>query len=206
MLDKNLTKVHFSNFVRQDIFLGKELNMQTQTSQQNNPFPALSGIKLSGIEDDLCLVLQKIGAIDLGPIKFKLMHEYGWTQDKIEATEINYRRYLMLVAIYPRKTIVPNKIVDEMWHAHILDTAKYRKDCQETFGYFLDHFPYLGLRGKEDKIRLAESFSETNQLYQIHFGENLIGVSAECSATSCTNGTCMSACGHGQEEIRPVYS
>ena len=33
--------------------------------------------------------------------------------------------------------------VDEFWHQHILDTRKYRDDCENIFGHYMDHTPGL---------------------------------------------------------------
>lgn len=35
----------------------------------------------------------------------------------------------------------PSKIADMMWHAHILCTEQYQKDCMTLFGRFLHHRP-----------------------------------------------------------------
>jgi hypothetical protein len=42
------------------------------------------------------------------------------------------------------------KIVDEIWHQHILDTHAYHRDCDAIFGSYLHHFPYFGMRGDAD--------------------------------------------------------
>jgi hypothetical protein len=60
--------------------------------------------------------------------------------------EEEYRKFLALHLSYPDVDIVPCKIVDEIWHQHILDTAAYRDDCDALFGRFLDHFPYVAAR------------------------------------------------------------
>ncbi len=54
---------------------------------------------------------------------------------------------------------------------HILDTRKYAADCETTFGYFLHHFPYLGLRGEEDAQALQAAFLEMQRLTVEEFGE-----------------------------------
>ena len=56
-----------------------------------------------------------------------------------------YRCFLKLCALHPGTTIVPTRQLDHVWHTHMLDTAKYRADCDQVFGLFLDHFPYCGL-------------------------------------------------------------
>ena len=116
-----------------------------------------------------------VAEINLTKVKNKLMlpkSEEGeeWSQEKCDEAELEYKRFLTLLKLYPNEKFVPNKLIDEMWHRHILDTAAYRKDCQKTFGVFIDHYPYYGLNGREDKINLDKDFLKTKVLYQLTFG------------------------------------
>ena len=115
-----------------------------------------------------------IEALDLRPIKFKATRKedgYGWTPEYADKVEIAYKRYLILVAKYPLMTMAPSQDIDRFWHSHILDTQKYAADCEATFGHFLHHFPYLGLRGGDD-AKVQEKASETmRELYGREFGE-----------------------------------
>lgn len=134
----------------------------------------------------------RIESLDLGMIKFKLMdptHGKGWSQEKADRMEVLYKRFLYLSGVYPDKTIVPTKELDEVWHAHILDTSKYAEDCQNLFGHVLRHFPYLGMRGPEDAKRLEESFAETNRIFREEFGEPLVE-----DKTSTLPGNAASTC------------
>lgn len=117
--------------------------------------------------------LLAIDHLDLGPIKFKLMQEdeEGWSSEQVNITEKWYKRFLALCLKYPKNVNVPTEAVDIFWHYHILDTMKYHEDCQNVFGYYLHHFPYLGLRGKDDAERLTKAFNETSRLMFVEFGE-----------------------------------
>jgi len=118
-------------------------------------------------------VTEAIEALDLGPIKFKLMDPQegaGWSREFVEHMELQYKRYLTLVAKYPREAIAPAKDVDRFWHAHILDTRKYIGDCERVFGFYLHHFPYFGLRGADDAAALAGAGERTRELYEAEFG------------------------------------
>ena len=98
--------------------------------------------------------------LDLGPIMYKLMHPdkgTGWTKERAVSVADRYKQFLFLNLKYPESQIVPDHDVDDFWHAHILDTMKYSEDCEKIFGYFLHHFPYLVLRGKEDAEKLTKS-------------------------------------------------
>jgi hypothetical protein len=119
-------------------------------------------------------VVAAIHALDLDPIKFKLMdHEEGegWSREHVDHVEIAYRRFLVLLATHPEETLAPSKEVDKFWHGHILDTLKYAEDCDKVFGCFLHHFPYFGMRGAEDAANLARAAETTQALYVRQFGD-----------------------------------
>lgn len=146
-----------------------------------------------------------LAALDLGPIMFKLASEddgAGWPAAKVKHVEFEYRKFLTLCAEMPGEQIVPSKDVDEMWHTHILDTAKYAEDCEAIFGYFLHHFPYLGLRGEEDAKALIDASNRTKELFLARFGQQ---VSPRDTATCCWGNT---TCGDdiGGITSRPSFS
>ncbi|HTD06935.1 hypothetical protein [Undibacterium sp.] len=118
-------------------------------------------------------IVASIWALDLEPIKFKLMAPEGddkWSRQQADMNELGYRRFLTLIAKYPEASFAPNKDVDKFWHGHILDTLKYAEDCQTVFGYFLHHFPYLGLRGEEDAAERLEAAKTMERIYMKEFG------------------------------------
>ena len=133
-------------------------------------------------------MVEAIFALDLDPIKFKLMDTkegHGWSREKVDAVELEYRRFLALTAKYPDQVIAPNTEVDKFWHGHILDTMKYAEDCEQVFGYFLHHFPYFGMRDEEDAANLANAADVTRKLYEKEFGPAAAAeASAYCAKTS----------------------
>jgi hypothetical protein len=115
-----------------------------------------------------------IAALDLDPIKVKLMHAEsgeGWSLAYADAVEFEYRRFLYLMKKYPNEQVAPLFDVDVFWHYHILDTMKYAVDCQAVFGYFLHHFPYVGLRGAEDVKAHQRVGERMRELYEQTYGE-----------------------------------
>lgn len=115
-----------------------------------------------------------IAKVDLDPIKVKLMDKEsgeGWSLAQTNAVEFEYRRFLCLMKLFPQEQAAPLFDVDVFWHYHILDTMKYAEDCEQIFGYFLHHFPYVGLRGENDKVMLEEFGVRMQQLYETTFGE-----------------------------------
>lgn len=118
-----------------------------------------------------------INALDLEPIKVKLMHlesGEGWTLEHANAIEFEYRRFLLLMKKFPHEQTAPLVDVDTFWHYHILDTMKYAADCDAVFGYFLHHFPYIGLRGEDDAAAHVRVGLRMKQLYESTFGEDYV--------------------------------
>jgi len=115
-----------------------------------------------------------IAELDLEPIKVKLMHQEsgeGWSLEKVHAVEFEYRRFLYLMKMFPNEQTAPLMDVDIFWHYHILDTMKYAVDCEKVFGYFLHHFPYIGLRGEDDEEAHRRVGDRMKELYEQTFGE-----------------------------------
>ena len=125
-------------------------------------------------------------SLDLAPIKFSLTQRKEgakWSRDKADLLEVWYRRFLYLVNLYPKTTLVPSRDIDIFWHAHILDTKKYMKDCENLFGKYFHHFPYFGMRGAKDQSNWEDAFQKTDELYLQHFGESPLGIGiADCGA------------------------
>lgn len=69
--------------------------------------------------------------------------KYGWDARETEAATREYRRHLLLRYLHPGLRIAAmNKRGDLLWHEHIIDTDKYRRDCERIFGAILDHEPF----------------------------------------------------------------
>lgn len=117
--------------------------------------------------------LNVIAALDLVPIKVKLMHKEsgeGWSLAQANEVEIEYRRFLFLLKQFPHEPVVPRFDVDIFWHYHILDTMKYAIDCEQIFGHFLHHYPYGGLGAEDDQAAHHRNGARTQELYEATFG------------------------------------
>jgi hypothetical protein len=114
--------------------------------------------------------LKQVGNLDLMMLKNKLMEERGWTREFCDEVESLYLKFLALNIRYPGRKICPTGPVDDFWHAHILDTRAYARDCEFLFGGFLHHFPYFGMRGDADRAALDQAFRDSVELFITHFG------------------------------------
>jgi hypothetical protein len=94
-----------------------------------------------------------IAALDLEPIKYKLMAESGaaWSAERADVVERDYRRFLYLMKMFPSEQAAPSADVDRFWRLHILETRRYAADCELAFGYFLHRSPYLRPRGEGEQ-------------------------------------------------------
>ena len=159
---------------------------------------------------------QAIADLDLEPIKVKLMHDEsgeGWTLKKANAVEFEYRRFLYLMKTFPQEQTAPLFDVDTFWHYHILDTMKYAVDCQAVFGYFLHHFPYIGLRGEDDVEAHHRVGERMKELYEATFGEDYhqaaaaySGVPAQQAATAYSGATTVAYSGVPSQQAKTAYS
>ncbi len=130
-----------------------------------------------------------IDALNLDAIKIKLLDPRegkGWSREYADQMEVAYKRFLLLSVKYPDMPTIPTSDVDAFWHYHILDTMKYADDCQNAFGFFLHHFPYLGMRGEEDAQNLQDASILTHDLYLKEFGEPMSFSKTEEGATCAT--------------------
>jgi hypothetical protein len=144
--------------------------------------------------------------LDLEPIKTKLMHVQsgeGWSQDKADAVEKEYRRFLCLMKMYPDEDTAPLVDVDTFWHYHILDTMKYAVDCQAVFGYFLHHYPYVGMRGDDDEQFRLDSGDRMRELYEATFGEAYPGSDSDSLEDGHTSTDAMATAFCAGPRIQP---
>lgn len=131
--------------------------------------------------------LARVASIDLTPINEKLRHgePSRWDAASLLQAEAVYRKFLALHLLHRAETLVPNLIIDDYWHQHILDTRKYVVDCVAILGDVLHHDPMFGMRDEEDRQANAAAFARTKSLWQRAFGEPLLGEANPCSSTDC---------------------
>jgi hypothetical protein len=73
--------------------------------------------------------------------------------------------------------------VDEVWHAHLLDSLPYSEDCRRIFGAYLHHDPCLGAPD-----RAAQE--DTLSLYAVTFGDKPGPIWSEMMTCAKPGGGC----------------
>lgn len=109
--------------------------------------------------------------LDLSKVKEKLRSKKGFwwrLKNNVDKLEAEYRQFLYLAAINLTEVVVPwTQNLDDFWHEHILDTAKYAKDCETIFGKMFHHNPHLPVGTTEQ----VNAFNKTKEMYKESFGE-----------------------------------
>lgn len=116
-------------------------------------------------------VKESIYSLDLSNITSKLVKQYNWRHKHAIAVINMYKNFLFLNAKYGKKyNLTPSKEIDEIWHLHILDTKKYRRDCEMIFGKYFDHGP-TSFEGdvKANLTEMSNSFNKMAELYRQEF-------------------------------------
>ena len=102
--------------------------------------------------------------LELNSVRDALMEKQGWSFERAEAARTEYVRFLTLLQRRPGFMLIPwpNKEgqddLDQFWHQHILDTAKYAADCHALFGRMIHHNPHVP-RGSGDERDATERHS-----------------------------------------------
>ena len=108
----------------------------------------------------------------------------GWSTERVNVAERDYKRFLALTKAVGQFPIVPSKDLDRFWHEHILDTRRYERDCFALFGAFMHHNPFYGMNGLEEEIEWKSAAFESNLIWQDAFGVDLYqSVDADSSQT-----------------------
>ena len=139
-------------------------------------------------DEALEAALRKVEALDFTLLRQKLVDEQGLTLELCDEAEGLYRRFLALNLRYPDRKICPTGPIDLFWHAHILDTVAYERDCAALFGPFLHHFPFFWPPGPEDRADLERTFADSVDLFIRHFG--IDPTAGDTQARSCRPQNC----------------
>lgn len=95
----------------------------------------------------------KIHGLDLAVITTDLTAG-GMQRGEAEQAVRYYREFLCTIAAYPDATLVPCRLIDKAWHAHMCRPVKYVRDCMAVFGTVIDHTP--GVYGTKEWLTAYE--------------------------------------------------
>jgi hypothetical protein len=134
--------------------------------------------------------------IDLRSVCDAMAEKHQWTSERAYLAQMEYIRFLTLLQKKPGFMLVPwldpqgRDDLDQFWHQHILDTAKYAADCNALFGRMIHHNPHV-VKGSGQE---QESVDKTRRLYARTFSSGYYG--SEAPAVDFSG---CSACGSGSD-------
>lgn len=134
-----------------------------------------SRFKINGIaksRSKIAKAVNRTTSIDLSKIAHRLTTKLGWSLDLTTMAIAEYRRFLVLGAVKSQREwhLVPTQVIDEVWHAHILHTRQYVRDCEAIFGHYFHHSPSSATGNSPEKHQMREWHKRTISLYQTVFG------------------------------------
>ena len=124
---------------------------------------------------------ESIANLDLGFLGRKLLDDDAfeaerrngerlWDAERVERALHEYKQFLALMYWHPDAVLVPSEDIDEVWHTHVLNTARYQSDCEQIFGRFQHHMPTFG-ESEEVLEEQMQGCDETLKLFEAAFGE-----------------------------------
>ena len=125
---------------------------------------------------------ESIESLDLGYLGRKLLDddafeaqrrngEHLWDEVRVARALHEYKQFLALMYWNPEAALIPSEDIDDVWHAHVLDTARYQTDCETIFGCFQHHSPTFGT-SEEVQDEHTNDREKTLQLFKEAFGED----------------------------------
>lgn len=98
----------------------------------------------------------------------KLSRKLGWKKNFALRAIWEYKKFVYL-GVVSDFSVTPSKIIDQVWHEHLLFSAGYRKFCSETIQYNFDHNPELvSVDSQSDAFR--SQYLYTIEAYEKEFG------------------------------------
>jgi hypothetical protein len=97
----------------------------------------------------------------------KLARKLGWSSSFARRAIEEYRKFVYL-GVVSDFSVTPPKVIDQVWHEHILFSRAYREFCRDVLRHDFDHNPEL--LPSDQQIELYEAqYHATLDLYHAEF-------------------------------------
>src|SRR5215212_5519537 len=98
----------------------------------------------------------------------KLSRKLGWTNQFARRAIEEYRKFLYL-GVVADFGVTPSKVIDQVWHEHLLFTKAYADFCRDVLARPFAHYPEL--MATEDQTSVfQDQYERTLDLYEREFG------------------------------------
>jgi len=98
----------------------------------------------------------------------KLCRKLNWKNDFAHKALWEYKKFVYL-GVISDFSVTPSKIIDQVWHEHLLFSAGYRKFCEEVIKYDFVHSPELVPLSRQTET-FKTQYYHTLELYKTEFG------------------------------------
>lgn len=120
-------------------------------------------------------ILTKIMDWDLSEItNYVKIENPNLSEKDIIDTAEEYKYFMYLTVLTNNQISIPTKMVDLIWHAHILHTQSYTQFCKKIAGKYVHHKPVPYTLEKFEK-----NIDEVSELSQLVFGRIVFNFSKQ---------------------------
>lgn len=114
-------------------------------------------------------VVAAFGSTDASTLAFanKLARKLGWSSAFARRAIEEYRKFVYL-GVVSDFSVTPSKVIDQLWHEHLLFTRAYREFCRDVLKRDFDHNPELVPSGEQIAVYEAQ-YQATLDLYHREF-------------------------------------
>lgn len=116
------------------------------------------------------IIISKFGGENPSARAFneKLSRKLNWDYNFAQKAIWEYKKFVYL-GVISDFSVTPSKIIDQVWHEHILFSSGYRDFCRDIINYNFDHNPEL--IGIDIQTEIFQSqYCHTIELYKKEFG------------------------------------
>jgi hypothetical protein len=98
----------------------------------------------------------------------KIAKKHGWKNHFAGKAITEYKKFIYL-GIINDSQVTPPKIIDVVWHEHLLFSKAYRDFCNDVIEQNFDHHPEL-IPVADQTDRFNAQYFDTMELYKAEFG------------------------------------
>ena len=98
----------------------------------------------------------------------KIARKHGWKNNFTLRAVKEYKKFVYL-GIISDFIVTPSKIIDVVWHEHLLFSKGYREFCTDVIEYEFDHYPEL-IPLDDQTGQFKAQYLDTLELYTNEFG------------------------------------
>ena len=100
----------------------------------------------------------------------KLARKLGWSGGFAHRVVGEYKKFLYL-GVVSGPAVTPSRVIDQIWHEHLLFSRGYREFCRDVLQHEFDHHPEL-LAVEEQTSVFREQYDATLALYVAEFNQS----------------------------------